>query len=182
MKVYSSTGYYYQDIVRNRLFSKFNYKQVKEIPELVAIEMHITITGLDTLDSLRVQQAIKLVEFLTGKKPKVKNKLSGYVRGTQQQDIVIYSRLANREMYNFFDYLVFVILPAKHKRRYLEEGNLLIGKLGKLYIRDLEILYNLRTNFVDFKETMCLDFISQTDKSEEKRDLLRSFIMPVTVM
>jgi ribosomal protein L5 len=179
MTMYSVTEYYYLDIVRNRLFSKFNYKQVREIPRMEDIEVYISINGLDTADSLRVQQAIQLLELLLGKKPKVTSKLSGYVRGTQQQDVLIYSKLVKRELYIFLDLLVFLILPLKHKRRYLEEGALLIGKTGKIYIKDLQLFYNLRTDFVDFQEKVCIEFKFDTHNNIEKRDFLRSFNIPI---
>ncbi len=169
---------YNKEIVSD-LMSKYNYKNVMEVPKLEKIVVNIGC-GDATTNSKLLEGAMKDLEIITGQKPvatKAKKSIAGF-KLRQGQAIGCKVTLRGENMYNFLDKLISITLPRVRDFRGISNkafdgrGNYTLGLTEQLIFPEIE--------YDDIVKIRGLDivFVTTAKTNEEALDLLKGFGMP----
>jgi len=170
---------HYNNVVREQLMKKFNYRNPMQVPQLEKIVLNMGI-GEAVADSKKVKAALTDMELIAGQRPvitRARNSIAGFkVRANMPLGVKVTLRRAN--MYEFIDRLVTIALPRVRDFRGLNaasfdgNGNYALGL--KEHIVFPEIDYDKVAEIWGMDVVICTT--AKTDN--EARELLRGFNFP----
>ena len=169
----------YEKTIVSDLTSKYNYKNVMEVPKLEKIVVNIGC-GDATTNSKLLEGAMKDLEIITGQKPvatKAKKSIAGF-KLRAGQAIGCKVTLRGENMYNFLDKLISITLPRVRDFRGLSNkafdgrGNYTLGLTEQLIFSEIEYDNVVKVRGMD------IVFVTTAKTNEEALDLLKGFGMP----
>ena len=169
----------YQNQIVSDLTSKYNYKNVMEVPKLEKIVVNIGC-GDASSNSKLLEAAMRDLEIITGQKPvatKAKKSIAGF-KLRAGQAIGCKVTLRGENMYNFLDKLVSITLPRVRDFRGISNkafdgrGNYTLGLTEQLIFPEIEYDDVVKVRGMD------IVFVTSAKTDSEALDLLKGFGMP----
>ena len=169
----------YEKTIVSDLTSKYNYKNVMEVPKLEKIVVNIGC-GDATGNSKLLEAAMADLEAITGQKPvatKAKKSIAGF-KLREGQAIGCKVTLRGENMYNFLDKLISITLPRVRDFRGISNkafdgrGNYTLGLTEQLIFSEIEYDNVVKVRGMD------IVFVTTAKTNEEALDLLKGFGMP----
>jgi large subunit ribosomal protein L5 len=172
---------HYLNVVRKDLLTKFNYKNLHQIPKLEKIVINISVKEA-VQNSKNVVPALIALELITGQKAvltKAKKSIAGF-KLRKNVELGAKITLRNDTMYTFFDRFVTIVLPrigsfkGFSKKSFDKRGNCAFG------IQDFFVFYEIENLFALFDKTLGMDiiFVTTAKTDLEAKILLNSFKIP----
>ena len=169
----------YETTIVSDLTSKYNYKNVMEVPKLEKIVVNIGC-GDATGNSKLLEAAMADLEAITGQKPvatKAKKSIAGF-KLREGQAIGCKVTLRGENMYNFLDKLISITLPRVRDFRGISNkafdgrGNYTLGLTEQLIFPEIEYDNVVKVRGMD------IVFVTTAKTNDEALDLLKGFGMP----
>ena len=169
----------YDKTIVSDLTSKYNYKNVMEVPKLEKIVVNIGC-GDATGNSKLLEAAMADLEAITGQKPvatKAKKSIAGF-KLREGQAIGCKVTLRGENMYNFLDKLISITLPRVRDFRGISNkafdgrGNYTLGLTEQLIFPEIEYDEVVKVRGMD------IVFVTTAKTNDEALDLLKGFGMP----
>ncbi len=169
----------YEKEVREKLKTKFNYKNVNQIPKLEKIIVNC-VTREAVSNGKIVDTIVVDLGAITGQKPVVaraKKSIASF-KLRQGQALGAFVTLRGANMYEFLDRLINFSLPRVRDFRGLSpkgfdgKGNYTIG------LKEQIIFPEINYDKIDKVRGIGISFVTSATNNEEGRELLRSFGMP----
>ena len=169
----------YDKTIVSDLTSKYNYKNVMEVPKLEKIVVNIGC-GDATGNSKLLEAAMADLEAITGQKPvatKAKKSIAGF-KLREGQAIGCKVTLRGENMYNFLDKLISITLPRVRDFRGISNkafdgrGNYTLGLTEQLIFPEIEYDNVVKVRGMD------IVFVTTAKTDAEALDLLKGFGMP----
>ena len=169
----------YDKTIVSDLTSKYNYKNVMEVPKLEKIVVNIGC-GDATGNSKLLEAAMADLEAITGQKPvatKAKKSIAGF-KLREGQAIGCKVTLRGENMYNFLDKLISITLPRVRDFRGISNkafdgrGNYTLGLTEQLIFPEIEYDNVVKVRGMD------IVFVTTAKTNDEALDLLKGFGMP----
>ena len=169
----------YVKTIVSDLTSKYNYKNVMEVPKLEKIVVNIGC-GDATSNSKLLEAAMKDLEIITGQKPvatKAKKSIAGF-KLRAGQAIGCKVTLRGENMYNFLDKLISITLPRVRDFRGISNkafdgrGNYTLGLTEQLIFPEIEYDNVVKVRGMD------IVIVTSAKTDAEALDLLKGFGMP----
>ena len=169
----------YDKTIVSDLTSKYNYKNVMEVPKLEKIVVNIGC-GDATSNSKLLEAAMHDLEVITGQKPvatKAKKSIAGF-KLREGQAIGCKVTLRGENMYNFLDKLISITLPRVRDFRGISNkafdgrGNYTLGLTEQLIFPEIEYDNVVKVRGMD------IVFVTTAKTNDEALDLLKGFGMP----
>ena len=169
----------YQKEIVSDLTSKYNYKNVMEVPKLEKIVVNIGC-GDAASNSKLLEAAMKDLEIITGQKSvatKAKKSIAGF-KLRAGQAIGCKVTLRGENMYNFLDKLISITLPRVRDFRGISNkafdgrGNYTLGLTEQLIFPEIEYDDVVKVRGMD------IVFVTTAKTDAEALDLLKGFGMP----
>ena len=169
----------YEKTIVSDLTSKYNYKNVMEVPKLEKIVVNIGC-GDATGNSKLLEAAMADLEAITGQKPvatKAKKSIAGF-KLREGQAIGCKVTLRGENMYNFLDKLISITLPRVRDFRGISNkafdgrGNNTLGLTEQLIFPEIEYDNVVKVRGMD------IVFVTTAKTNDEALDLLKGFGMP----
>ena len=169
----------YNKTIVSDLTSKYNYKNVMEVPKLEKIVVNIGC-GDATGNSKLLEAAMNDLEAITGQKPvatKAKKSIAGF-KLRAGQAIGCKVTLRGENMYNFLDKLISITLPRVRDFRGISNkafdgrGNYTLGLTEQLIFPEIEYDNVVKVRGMD------IVFVTSAKTNDEALDLLKGFGMP----
>ena len=169
----------YEKTIVSDLTSKYNYKNVMEVPKLEKIVVNIGC-GDATTNSKLLEAAMADLEAITGQKPvatKAKKSIAGF-KLREGQAIGCKVTLRGENMYNFLDKLISITLPRVRDFRGISNkafdgrGNYTLGLTEQLIFPEIEYDNVVKVRGMD------IVFVTSAKTNDEALDLLKGFGMP----
>lgn len=170
---------YYENVLRDQLAKKFNYKNMMQVPRLEKIVLNMGI-GEAVADRKKVESAANDLALIAGQKPIITRARKSIATFKVRQGMPIGAKVTLRgdRMYEFLDRLVTIALPRVKDFRGLNpksfdgRGNYALGL--KEHIVFPEIDYDKVDQVWGMDVIVCTT--AKTD--DEARELLRGFNFP----
>ncbi len=169
----------YEQTIVSDLMSKYNYKNVNEVPKLEKIVVNIGC-GDATTNSKLLEGAMKDLEIITGQKPvvtKAKKSIAGFkIRAGQAIGCKV--TLRGENMYNFLEKLISITLPRVRDFRGISNkafdgrGNYTLGLTEQLIFPEIEYDDVVKVRGMD------IVFVTSAKTNDEALNLLKGFGMP----
>ena len=158
---------YYNNIIKNDLLTKFNYKNVKTIPKLKKI---ILIFGFNTVDFKKISIALLALKLITKKQSKIVSakKPNILLKIRKGEPVGCKVILTKKFMFLFLSNLLFKILPLNFKYRILlKECNV---NFLTFNIKNILIFKTLEQNYILFNriENLHLTVVTASSKNKEE--------------
>ena len=172
----------YNKTIVSDLTSKYNYKNVMEVPKLEKIVVNIGC-GDATGNSKLLEAAMADLEAITGQKPvatKAKKSIAGF-KLREGQAIGCKVTLRGENMYNFLDKLISITLPRVRDFRGISNkafdgrGNYTLGLTEQLIFPEIEYDNVVKVRGMD------IVFVTTAKTIDEALDLLKGFGMPFKI-
>ena len=169
----------YQKEITKQLAEKLGRSNPFSLPKLRKIVVNMGV-GKALQDKNRIDQAAEQLGQITGQKAQItlaKVAVSGF-RLREGNAIGCRVTLRGRRMYEFLDRLISVALPRIRDFRGLNpksfdgHGNYSMG------LNEQSVFPEIDPDKVTFVQGMDVTFVTNTDKDDEARELLRAFGMP----
>ena len=169
----------YDKTIVSDLTSKYNYKNVMEVPKLEKSVVKIGC-GDATGNSKLLEAAMADLEAITGQKPvatKAKKSIAGF-KLREGQAIGCKVTLRGENMYNFLDKLISITLPRVRDFRGISpksfdgRGNYTLGLTEQLIFPEIEYDNVVKVRGMD------IVFVTTAKTNDEALDLLKGFGMP----
>jgi len=170
---------YYVETVVPALMSKFNYKNVNEVPKLDKIVLNMGL-GDDKDNSKSFQLAVEELKLISGQKPivtKAKKSVANF-KVREGQNIGAKVTLRAGKMYDFLDKLISIVLPRVRDFKGIStksfdgRGNYAMGLREQLIFPEISYDQVEKTRGLD----ICVVTTAKTD--EEAKELLTMLGMP----
>ena len=170
---------YYVETVIPALMSKFNYKNVNEVPRLEKIVLNMGL-GDDKDNSKSFQLAVEELRLISGQKPivtKAKKSVANF-KVREGQNIGAKVTLRSGKMYDFLDKLISIVLPRVRDfkgvstKSFDGRGNYAMGLKEQLIFPEISYDQVEKTRGLD----ICVVTTAKTD--EEAKELLTMLGMP----
>jgi len=169
----------YASEIKPALKSKFDYKNVMEIPTLVKVIVNMGV-GEAARDSKLIEGAIKDLIVITGQKPQVtkSRKSIAQFKLREGQPIGAHVTLRNDRMWEFTDRLISIALPRIRDFRGLSpkqfdgNGNYTFGLTEQVVFPEIE------QDKLDRTRGMDITFVTTAKTNEEGLELLKALGFP----
>jgi len=161
------------------LGKKFNRTNTNSLPKLKKIVVNMGV-GKALQDKNRLEQSAEQLGQITGQRPQItraKKAISSF-RLREGNEIGCRVTLRGQRMYEFLDRLISVALPRIRDFRGLNpksfdgHGNYNMG------LTEQAIFPEIDPDKINFTQGMDVTFVTNIDKDDEARDLLKLFGMP----
>ena len=169
----------YNNEIKKNLMEKFNYSSIMEVPKHNKIVINIGV-GEASHDSKFIEAAAKDLEIIAGQKPiitKAKKSIAGF-KLREGQPIGVKVTLRGKNMYNFMEKLIKVVLPRVRDFRGISSkafdgfGNYTLGIKEQLIFPEINYDEILKLRGMD------IVFVTTAKTNEEAYELLSGFGMP----
>ena len=169
----------YFNELREKLKSKFELKNIFEVPKIEKIVVNIGV-GEATTDSKKINSAIEDLTQITGQKPMVtqaKKSIAGF-KLRKGLNIGCKVTLRKNRMYEFLDRLIYIALPRVRdfkglsKKSFDGNGNYSIG------IKEQIIFPEINYDKIDKIRGMDISIVTNTYKEDHAYELLKGFNLP----
>ena len=169
----------YQKEIVGKLSEKFGRKNRLSLPRLQKIVINMGV-GKALQDKNRMEQAAEQLTMIAGQKAQItraKVAVSGF-RLREGNEIGCRVTLRGRRMYEFLDRLISIALPrirdfrGVNPKSFDGHGNYSMGLSEQMVFPEID------PDKVTFTQGMDVTFVTDTDKDDEARELLRAFGMP----
>lgn len=168
----------FQTEIKPALQSKFQYKNVMQIPGMVKIVINMGIAEASK-DKNAIQDCVKEMTMLSGQKPvitKAKKAISNF-KLREKQPIGIKVTLRGKRMFDFIDRFVNIVCPRIRDFRGLAskcdgQGNYTVG------LDDQQIFPEINLDEVKRAQGMHITFVTSATTDEECVELLRLLGIP----
>jgi large subunit ribosomal protein L5 len=169
----------YQKEITKQLAQKLGRTNPHSLPKLQKIVVNMGV-GKALQDKNRIDQAAEQLAQITGQKAQItlaKVAVSGF-RLREGNAIGCRVTLRGRRMYEFLDRLISVALPrirdfrGVNPKSFDGHGNYSMG------LTEQGVFPEIDPDKVTFVQGMDVTFVTNTDKDDEARELLRAFGMP----
>lgn len=176
----SRLGVYYSKVLKKDLLYRFNYNSVKDLNIIKNLKVQIIVKGglAEVVDSLL------LIEQLTGLKGAVKVKKVGYTGQGAEVWYIVSTILRRERVFVFLEYLVVVVFPNYLRyygfidKKVLKNSKVMMESFS-FYFKDIDIFYNLKGNFLGYKQGISFYLNFDNKSKEEVYCLLDGFCIPV---
>lgn len=118
--------FYYENIIRSLLLSKYNYLNAHEIPSFKECILTISFSNENIEEDINILYALTLLELITAKKAYIKNVSSVYKSKVKTLIFTFQVSLKKSNIFDFLTFFYFGALPL-FKLRYIKR-NLNIDK------------------------------------------------------
>ena len=169
----------YQKEIIKRLGDKLGRTNPLSLPRLQKIVVNMGV-GKAIAEKTRMEQAAEQLTQITGQRAQVTKArvaVSGF-RLREGNEIGCRVTLRGRRMYEFLDRLISVALPrirdfrGVNPKSFDGHGNYSLGLSEQMVFPEID------PDKVTFVQGMDVTFVTNTDKDDEARELLRAFGMP----
>ena len=178
------SGRLYENYKRNitkSLQSKFDYKNVMEIPKILKVVVNMGL-GEAVKDSKKIEIAQKELAAITGQFPVVTKakKANASFKLRAGMSIGLKVTLRKKIMYEFIDRLINIALPRVRDFRGVNaksfdgNGNYTLG------IKEQFIFPEIEFDTVDTPRGMDITIVTNAKSDEEAKELLKNFNFPFT--
>ncbi len=169
----------YKSAITNSLQSKFEYKNVMEIPKIIKIVVNMGL-GEAVKDSKIIEKAQKELSSITGQFPVVTRakKANASFKLRAGMSIGLKVTLRRQRMYEFLDRLINIALPRVRDFRGVNaksfdgHGNYTLG------IKEQFIFPEIEFDTVDTPRGMDITIVTNAKSDEEAKELLKNFNFP----
>ena len=176
------SGRLYENYKRNitkSLQSKFDYKNVMEIPKILKVVVNMGL-GEAVKDSKKIEIAQKELAAITGQFPVVTKakKANASFKLRAGMSIGLKVTLRKKIMYEFIDRLINIALPRVRDFRGINaksfdgNGNYTLG------IKEQFIFPEIEFDTVDTPRGMDITIVTNAKSDEEAKELLKNFNFP----
>jgi large subunit ribosomal protein L5 len=171
---------YYQDVVRPLLILKYNYCKVKEVPEVKKAEVRVFLRNLSGEEDWRAGLALKLLTLLTGQKSGVRRMGWSVESGRERRYVFSCGvTLRNKNLYDFLEYLVIVVLPLYYRRYGYPQFSGSSTGVYSLSIKDLGLFYRQSEDVIGFDGAIQISIVSNAMGEGECLTLMEGLGLPV---
>ncbi len=169
---------YYKE-VRPRLFERFNYENIHQIPKIEKITVNMGL-GEAVSNPKIIDQALVELAQITGQRPRIckaRKSIAGF-KLRKGMPIGVMVTLRGRRMYDFLARLIHVALPRVRDFKGLPRsgfdgrGNYTLG------ITDHTIFPELDTSKIEKVKGMSVTIVTTAKTDEEAFELLKEMGMP----
>lgn len=171
----------YKNIVKKKLFLKFCYKNIHQIPKLKKIVISFGL-GLRAVQYKNyLENLMEETKTISGQWPKItyaKKAISNF-RLRKKMPIGLIVTLRKKRMYAFLEKLIHIVLPNIRNfkniniKSFDSFGNISIG------IKDNTVFPELQENIFDLKRGLNITFITTSKKKDESLFLLQNLGLPI---
>ena len=172
---------HYEDVIRPDLLSKYNYKNVMEIPKIVKMVVHMTYKNI-SVDKNHINPTHLVLQLVTGQKAfpiKAKKSMASF-KTRKGMPVGCKVTLRNSMMYYFLDRLITILFPRIRDfqgismKSFDERGNYSLGIKDFLAFQEIEKDYDLFDNIYG----MDIVIVTTAKTNSEAKTLLSGFQIP----
>ena len=165
--------------IKKKLFEKFNYKNIHEVPKIQKIILNMGI-GEAKDDSKILDKAQEELTLITGQKAvktKAKKAIAGF-KIREGMSVGVSVTLRNKIMYEFLDRLINIAIPrirdfrGLNHRSFDGNGNFTMG------IKEQIIFPEINYDKIDKIRGLDITICTSAKNNNEALELLKSFNMP----
>ncbi|MFN4131762.1 MAG: 50S ribosomal protein L5 [Caldimicrobium sp.] len=169
----------YYKVVRNKLFERFGYKNIHQVPKIEKITVNMGL-GEAVANPKIIDQAIVELAQITGQRPKIckaRKSIAGF-KLRKGMPIGVMVTLRGKRMYDFLARLIHVALPRVRDFKGLPRsgfdgrGNYTLG------ISDHTIFPEVDSSKVEKIKGMSITVVTTANTDEEAYELLKEMQMP----
>ena len=170
----------YKETIVQKLYQKFNYINVHQVPKLTKIQINRGLGG-DAQNNSILKKSVDEFRMITGQQPiitKAKKSIAGF-KLREEMNLGVTVTLRGEKMYSFLEKLIHLILPRIRDFRGLNskgfdlEGNFNFGLQEQLVFP--EISYEL----VDKTRGLNITIVTTAKTKNEGVALLKEFGFPL---
>jgi large subunit ribosomal protein L5 len=170
---------HYDDVVRARLKSEFNYANDMQVPRIEKIVINMGV-GEATSDSKKVNAAVTDLTAIAGQKPVVTRSRKSIAQFKLREGMPIGCKVTLRRdrMYEFLDRLINIALPRVRDFRgvggksFDGRGNYAMGLKEQIIFPEIDY------DKIDEIRGMDIIIVTTAKSDEEAKALLKGFDMP----
>lgn len=172
---------YYKNFIKKKLFLKFSYKNIHEIPKLIKIVISSGLGLRATQNTNYLNNVLEETKMITGQLPKItraKKAISNF-RIRKKMPLGLVVTLRRKRMYAFLEKLIHLVLPNINNFKSLtinsfdSFGNVSLG------IRDNTVFPELQDNITELKRGLNITFITTAKTKSESLFLLSELGLPI---
>ena len=165
--------------IKQKLFEKFNYKNIHEVPKIqkIILNMGIGEAKDDSKILDKAQEELTLISGQKAVKTKAKKAIAGF-KIREGMSVGVSVTLRNKIMYEFLDRLINIAIPRIRDFRGLNsnsfdgKGNFTLG------IKEQIIFPEINYDNIDKVRGLDITICTNAKSNKEALELLRSFNMP----
>ncbi len=169
----------YNDVVRQAMQEKFQYKNVMEIPKLEKIVVNMGLGSAKDNNKV-IQAAVAELRAITGQAPIVTKAKKSVANFKLREGMSVGAKVTLRDtnMYEFLDRFISIALPRVRDFRGVNpnsfdgRGNYTIG------VKEQLIFPEINYDDVDAVRGMDITFVTTAKTDEEAKELLKLMGMP----
>ena len=169
----------YKSNIASSLQSKFDYKNVMEIPKILKVVINMGL-GEAVKDTKKIELAQKELSAITGQYPVITKakKANASFKLRAGMSIGLKVTLRRQKMYEFIDRLINIALPRVRDFRGISSksfdgnGNYTLG------IKEQFIFPEIEFDTVDTPRGMDITIVTNAKSDEEAKELLKNFNFP----
>ena len=169
----------YNDEIRDALVRKFGYSTYMQAPKLVKVTLNMGV-GEAKQDSKMLEAATEQLATIAGQQPSVRRarKSIANFKLREGMPVGVSVTLRRARMYEFLDRLISVALPrirdfrGVNPKSFDGHGNYNMG------LTEQAIFPEIDPDKINFTQGMDVTFVTNIDKDDEARELLKLFGMP----
>jgi ribosomal protein L5 len=113
--------FYYENIIRSALLSKYYYTNVHEIVIFKECVLTISFSNENVEEDINILYALTLLELLTSQKPYIKSVSSIYKSKIKTLVFTFQVSLKKSNLFDFFYFFYFIAIPL-FKLRYIKRN------------------------------------------------------------
>lgn len=171
----------YKTKIRKKLFLKFSYKNIHEIPKLIKIIISFGLGLRATQYTNYLTNLINETIMMVGQSPKItraKKAISNF-KIRQKMPIGLVVTLRKKRMYAFLEKLIHIALPNIRNFRFISSNSFdFFGNIS-LGIKDNTIFPELQENFSDIKRGFNITIVTTATTKNESLFLLQELGLPI---
>tara|TARA_B100000029_G_C17457957_1_gene917437 strand:+ start:40 stop:591 length:552 start_codon:yes stop_codon:yes gene_type:complete len=167
--------------IKQKLFEKFNYKNIHEVPKIqkIILNMGIGEAKDDSKILDKAQEELTLISGQKAVKTKAKKAIAGF-KIREGMSVGVSVTLRNKIMYEFLDRLINIAIPrirdfrGLNHRSFDGNGNFTMG------IKEQIIFPEINYDKIDKIRGLDITICTSAKNNSEALELLKSFNMPFT--
>ncbi len=169
----------YKKTISSQMMSKFNYKNVYQIPKLqkIVLNMGIGEAKEDAKILDKAQEELSLIAGQKAVKTKAKKAISNFkIRAGMVLGVSV--TLRNKIMYEFLDRLINIAIPRIRDFRGLNSKSFDGNGNYSLGIKEQIVFPEINYDKIDKVRGLNITICTNAKTNQEARELLKSFNMP----
>ena len=161
---------HYQNIISYDLLTKFNFKNIYQIPKITKISLNIGLKNAN-IEKKKIINILVLLKLITNQKPILTQSKKNNIFLKIKKNSIIGCKITLRKknIYIFLEKLLIFIIPNLN---YIIKSNMDNRNILNFQIKNILNFFELRREFLKFKDIPNIDISLYTNSKNNKELLL----------